>query len=182
MTTLMAIDPSLKGFCCAVSVPGQAIGLYTSSSRSIGKEAAPVRRIRRYEDLVEQAVGFAMALQPKLVLVEGYSYGSQGRAVLDLAEMRAVLYTALLPHVGNLVEVPPALLKKFAAGKGNASKAQVVSALARRYGRAFESDDQADAFGLLQLGLVATGQQPAVTKVQAQVAETLKKLIGGTNG
>ena len=174
--TLMGIDPGLSAMCTAIAVPGQEIQLHTSTSKALGKNATPAQRIRRYEGLVETAASLAIEHQPKLCLVEGHSFGSQGRGILDRAEMRAVLYTALLPHVGELVEVPPAMLKKFATGVGNAGKPKVVSELVKRYQRIFESDDEADAFGLVMLGLVATGQHPAATKVQAQVAEQLNKL------
>lgn len=43
-------------------------------------------------------------------------------------------------------EIPPTIVKKMIAGKGNASKAEVAVGLARFIGeRWFDSDDQSDA-------------------------------------
>ena len=75
-----------------------------------------------------------------------------------------------------MIECPPALLKKFATGKGNAPKPLVVSELTKRYGRVFRSDDEADAYGLLMLALVVTGQSRAQTKAQSEAAGKLKEL------
>jgi crossover junction endodeoxyribonuclease RuvC len=56
-----------------------------------------------------------------LVVIEGYSFGSQGRAVFDIAEpgagVRFLLYRLGIPFA----DVPPATLKKFATGKGRSS-------------------------------------------------------------
>lgn len=49
--------------------------------------------------------------------------------------------------------VPPAELKKWTTGKGNAKKSAMVEAVARRFGRRIDDEDEADAYALLQYAL-----------------------------
>lgn len=97
-----------------------------------------------------------------LVVIEGYSYGSQGRAIVSIGELGGVvrvdLYRAKIPYL----EVPPATLKKYATGKGNASKEAVLAAAIRRLDYAGHDKDEADALWLLEIGRAMTGQ-PHVT-------------------
>ena len=51
------------------------------------------------------------------------------------------------------MEVPPALLKKYATGRGNAAKDEVLAAVVRRYPHAdINGNDIADAVVLAAMG------------------------------
>ncbi|MDN5726076.1 MAG: hypothetical protein L0G99_09135, partial [Propionibacteriales bacterium] len=54
-----------------------------------------------------------------------------------------------------VVEVAPTSLKKYATGKGNAGKDEVILRSARRYGNAYpcSNNDEADAFILAAMGM-----------------------------
>lgn len=45
--------------------------------------------------------------------------------------------------------LPPATLKKWTTGKGNAGKPEMMAAVERRWGRRVDDDNEADAFALL---------------------------------
>ncbi len=175
--TVLAIDASLSGFAIALHIPGMPLferELKTSPATSVRA------RIERYMKLADPAVELARQHQPALCVIEGYSFGSQDRGLRDIAELGGILRLKLLPHCDAVIECAPASLKKFATGKGNGKKAAVVSALAKRYDREFRTDNQADAFGLLQLGLCMLGcvepdnqaQREAVAKVREQMEAT----------
>lgn len=55
------------------------------------------------------------------------------------------------------VTVPPATLKKYATGRGNADKTAMAIALLRRFDLEFRDDNQVDAFWLRAMGLDALG-------------------------
>jgi hypothetical protein len=100
-----------------------------------------------------------------LVVLEGYSFGSQGRATFSIGELGGAVRMTLFRLGVPFVEVPPAVLKKFAVGSGQASKDEVLLAAARRGGDRFvgSSNDEADAFWLLAAGLSAGSlRSPAV--------------------
>lgn len=94
-----------------------------------------------------------LAAGADLVVIEGYSFGSRGNAILSAAELGGVIRMALHDLGYRWVDVPPATLKKLATGKGNASKEQVLAAAIRRLGYEGASPDEADALWLLEATL-----------------------------
>jgi len=92
-----------------------------------------------------------------LVVLEGYSFASRGRAIVSLGEWGGTVRHWL--HAGGLrwVEIPPACRCRYATGKGNASKEAVLAAAIRRLSYEGHSHDEADALWLLHMTLDATG-------------------------
>lgn len=115
------------------------------------------------------------------VVVEGYSFGSQGRATFSVGELGGAVRVRLFEMGVPFVEVSPALLKKFAVGSGQASKDEVLLAAARRGGSLFSgmSNDEADAFWLLVSGyeyLASRGVGGRLLPVPAVQAAALSKV------
>lgn len=175
---VLAIDASLAGTAYAFAQPGAPVYLERVST----KPASDVRgRLARYEQISTPIVELARQRTPALCLIEGYSFASAGGQVAgrahDRAELGGVLRWRLRGHVGEFVEVAPSRLKKWACGKGNAPKAQVVSAASRRWGRDFRSDDEADAYALLMLGLVLVGVGEPENEAQREVVRALRETM-----
>lgn len=75
--------------------------------------------IHRYENIAFWAISLAMP--DDIVYIEDYSLGSTGKT-FNIAENTAVLkYMFFKKHI-NIVPIPPSRIKKFATGKGNATK------------------------------------------------------------
>lgn len=102
-----------------------------------------------------------------LTIVEGYSFGSKGRAVFDIAEMGGVVRFTLYEWKRPYVEVAPSSLKMFATGKGNAKKIEVFGAAVRKLGLAEDDDNLADARWLLEMA-TAHYDGRKVTQLQAK--------------
>lgn len=87
-----------------------------------------------------------------VVFIEGFSRGSiQKREELGHLgyEIRKTLSNLGVPYV----DIAPTVLKKFATGKGNASKEEVFSAAVQLLGLSPSAkDDEADALWLRELG------------------------------
>ena len=64
------------------------------------------------------------------IVLEGFSFNSRGASYLDLAVSNAFVRKALCERYGSerIIVLPPALVKKFATGKGNATKERMVEA------------------------------------------------------
>lgn len=112
------------------------------------------RKLRGAERLDWIAARLTAALdatQPHLVSLEGYAYGARGRAVYNIGELGGIIRWILWTRQVPLIEVPPAVLKKFATGRGNAPKEDVVVAAAK-VGTVVRYDDEADAWFLRAIG------------------------------
>lgn len=92
---------------------------------------------------------------PAVAVLEGYSYGSKGRAAVSLGELGGVVRYALYQTGVVFVDVPPACRTKYATGKGNASKDAVLQQAVLRSGHTFDDNNAADAWWLWQMGLAA---------------------------
>lgn len=90
--------------------------------------------------------------RPDLVVIEGYSFGSKGRGVFQLAEWGGVLRLALYESGFRTLEVPPTSLKKYVTGKGNSPKEQMILGAYKKFGVEFASNDECDAYCLARLG------------------------------
>lgn len=111
-----------------------------------------------------------------LIAIEGYSYGAKGRAFISLAELGGIVRHELHTIGFTYIEIPPACVKKYATGKGNAGKDDVLAAAIRRGGALFTgiTNDEADAFWIWALTCDLIGQ-PTVG-VPKQHREALDKL------
>lgn len=92
-----------------------------------------------------------------LVVLEGYAYGRNNQAH-QLGELGGVIRTMLWNLHVPYVVVPPATLKKYATGKGNAGKEEVLAAAIRRLGYEGHDNNEADALWLRAMGCAAYGQ------------------------
>jgi crossover junction endodeoxyribonuclease RuvC len=97
--------------------------------------------------------------EPQLVVIEGPSYASAASASAhDRSGLWWLLIDAFTVRGWRVVEVPPSSLKKYATGKGNASKDQVLASAVRRFDFSIDNNNAADAAWLAALGHDLLGQ------------------------
>lgn len=110
--------------------------------------------------------------KPDLFVIEGPVMRSQAASVSGMVHgaVRCALMAAGVPYV----LMPPATLKKYATGKGNADKTAMALALYKRAGLEYADDNQVDAWLLRAAGLQHLGH-PIVDLPAAQV-EVLAKV------
>lgn len=96
-----------------------------------------------------------------IVVIEGYSFAQRNSQAHSLGELGGVIRVALTEADCTIVDVAPTQRAKFATGRGNASKSEVVSAISARTGIVWSgkgADDKADAWILQEMGLTSQGQ------------------------
>ena len=67
------------------------------------------------------------------------------------ATVRLTIYDFFDDDRKYILKVPPMTLKKFAAGKGNAKKQEMLLQIYKRWGLEFTDDNAADAYALGRL-------------------------------
>jgi Holliday junction resolvasome RuvABC endonuclease subunit len=137
-----------------------------------------MRGMKRLAYIRDRVVKWAAYVDlPDVVVIEGYSFASTGRAGISLGELGGVIRLALLERDIPFVEIPPTCRAKYATGKGNAGKSLVVSCATYRAQRVFPTDDEADAWVLWQMALAHyEPESPLLVKVPAVNREGLNKV------
>lgn len=158
MTRVVGLDLSLTS-------PGVALmdgHAETWKPRSTGVERLAAFREWVIDEIVNKT-------DAQLVVIEGYSFGSRNGGE-RIGEAGGVVRLALRDMRVPFVEVAPASLKRYATGKGNASKDEVLIAAVKRSDIAFTDNNQADAFWLRQMGLAHYEPSAAVSMPKAHLS------------
>lgn len=121
------------------------------------------RGMPRLHSVRNRIIGTVTLNRPDLVVIEGYSMGTarQSSHAHGLGELGGVVRLWLWEAGVPYVDVPPACLKKYATGAGNARKEAVLIAAVRR-GAEVRDNNEADAWWLRAMGMDALGS-PVVT-------------------
>jgi len=188
---VVGIDPSLTSTGIVV-LRNNEIGkaLTTKNEPKLGT----IERVRRiYEQInnvienlstcyVNAYIGDKRMIRwepPSLIVIEGFSYGSKGRGVFDIAylgwRIREELERYRTEDDIPWLEVSPSQVKQFATGKGNANKEIVLQQVYKRWGVELTDNNQADAYVLAQIGRAYLGEADDLTDFQQKVIRALKK-------
>lgn len=92
-----------------------------------------------------------------IVVIEDLPHGARNPAAGPLGMVHGVVRGLLMDRGLSYVLVPPASVKMYATGKGNASKADMRMAWYQRTGEDVSDDNMVDAAWLRQIGLAITG-------------------------
>jgi hypothetical protein len=127
-----------------------------------------LRGCARFSWIAEHIFADGTTQAADLVVIEGPSYGSMSGAGHHEAAglWWHIVYRLDLLEVAYAV-VPPSTLKKYATGKGNATKADMRMALFQRAGIDERDDNKVDAYWLRAAGLEVRGH-PLVDLPKAQ--------------
>jgi Holliday junction resolvasome RuvABC endonuclease subunit len=121
--------------------------------QSVGKltDTWPMRS-KRLRDLAHAITEHV--LPANLVVLEGPSFNSKSPASHDRSWFWGKVYDAIEHYPAPILVVPPASAKKWATGKGNADKDDMILAAARMW-PAVEGikNDTADALALAGIGM-----------------------------
>lgn len=142
--------PNVVGLDLSLTATGIATVDETAVLRPMGL-TGPARLMCIRDDVLA-----ALPVLHPLVVVEGYAYGRHNQAH-QLGELGGVIRLALWEAGIPYVEVPPSTLKKYATGRGNAGKDEVLAAAIRRLGYDGHDNNEADALWLRAMGCAAYG-------------------------
>lgn len=152
---VLGVDPSIAATAmCAISPGGVQF--------EVSKTPPAAGTIPKHDRLSRQAGAIvAASARADVTLMEGPSFASKGNATRDLAGLWWMTFDRLRLNGLPLAIVPPATLKKWITGRGNADKFAVGQAVAKRWpGVNLRSHDEADALVLASIGLHALDALP----------------------
>src|SRR6056300_566765 len=133
--TIIGIDYSLTSPAICVNIDGDAGLMFyylTSKKKYIGMMSEEIvgyehkewkDPIERFKYISDFALDIISPLINPLVYIEGYSFGSKGQGIFQIAENCGILkYKILYEQKLKYRTVVPSVVKKKATGKGNADK------------------------------------------------------------
>lgn len=175
----IGIDQSLTGFALtALVVDDPSVyqtWVYKSDKRGVAR-LADIRwwlmdkfdEIAKSGDIQEIAMeGTVLASQSALVL--GELAATVKLTCWDYFDSNVNRYEPYPEHMRVPLQIPPMTLKKYAAGKGNAKKQEMLMQIFKRWGIEFNDDNAADSYALARL---ASGAQ--LGAIEIAIVEQIK--------
>ena len=149
----IGIDQSLTGFALTVMSVAEPTKHLTWVYKS------PYFGIERLVDIRQWFIDSLNYVEDELELdivdiaMEGTVLASQAALVLGelSATVRLAIYDLYEDHRRYPLKVPPMTLKKYASGKGNAKKQEMLLQIYKRWGVEFNDDNAADSYALARL-------------------------------
>ena len=129
--TKIGIDYSLTSPAICVNNGNLMFYYFTSKKKWIGQQSENIigYEHREWKDPIERftyisdfAIDIIKQTKNPEIYIEGYSYGSKGRGLFQIAENCGILKYRLQEQNFNYETVVPSVVKKGATGKGNADK------------------------------------------------------------
>lgn len=177
----LGIDQSLTGFALsAVSIEDPSkhtTWVYKSDKRGVSR-LSDIRwwlmdkfdEIAKIGDIQEIAME-GTVLMSHSALVLGELAAVVKLSCWDYFDGNLNRYIPYPDHLRTPLQIPPMTLKKYATGKGNAKKQEMLLQMYKRWGVEFTNDNAADAYAL---GRMAAGSH--IDAVETQIVEQIKDL------
>ena len=92
---------------------------------------------------------------PHLVVIENMAFGVRNATALtQLAGLNYLVREMCFQEKWRFILVAPMTLRKFITGSGKSDKNVMLLEIFKHYGESFFNDNEADSFGLAQIGLL----------------------------
>lgn len=138
---ILGIDLSLTS--TGISVNGET-GTITTQAK--GAERLSIISLAILDAVIDNSI--------EIVAIEGYSFASRNSQAFSIGELGGVVRTRLWERNIPFVDIPPTCRAKFATGRGNAAKTEVMSSISAKTGIIFSgkgADDMCDAWILEEM-------------------------------
>ena len=163
----VGLDPSLTGFGVA------AVGADVDQTWLIKPKKTGVDRLLEISYTLSDMFSDLQQRGDKIVDIAIEDTVRQSYASSVLGELAGIVKmtcnTVLQGQARYPLKVPPSTLKKYATGRGNAKKVEIVLAVYKHWGKEIRDDNEADAYVLAK---IASGH--GSTQYQRDVVDKLR--------
>jgi len=167
----LGIDQSLTGFALTVLNTADSTQFITWVYKS------PYFGVERLADIRQWLVDHLDYCEEQWTISDIAMEGTvlASHAALVLGELSATVRLAIFDFFEEgddrrfPLKIPPMTLKKYAAGKGNAKKQEMLLQIYKRWGIEFNDDNAADSYGLARLAgkfLIDEVEKAVVEQIQ----------------
>ena len=155
--TILGVDPGTQRAGWALvgrASDGRATHVASGAWTLGGSRVDVADRLVR---LREETLALLQQFRPQMLAIESAFFGKNARSALRLGEARGVVLLTAREQGLEVLELPPALVKRRVTGAGAANKEQVARLVAAQLEldeSAFECADQSDAVAVALCGLI----------------------------
>ena len=140
-----------------------------------GVISTPAKGPERLSRITNKVIDIVYDNPIDIVIIEGYSFASRNSQAHSIGELGGAMRMRLWECGVSYVDIPPTCRAKFATGKGNAGKNEVISSISAKTGIVWSgsgADDMCDAWILEQMAIAKIGaSQYDWTKEQMSALE-----------
>ena len=114
----------------------------------------------RLSEITKKILDLCINNNIDLAVIESYSFASRNSQAHSIGELGGCVRMTLWDNGIPYIDVPPTCRAKFATGKGNASKNEVISHISAKMGMVWQNpgaDEQCDAWILEQMAKTKCG-------------------------
>lgn len=167
---VLGIDPSLS----ATGLAGYEGRLSTLKTKFTDKD---FRLQAIYDGTADLAADAKVTVGEVRAVIEDLPKQAMGAGITGMVQ--GVVRLALMDYDIPYIKIPPATLKKFATGKGNADKAAMRAAWLQFSGLDNLDDNQVDAAFLRLIGIYLSGQHVNLPPLQLAAVAAYKDDFNG---
>lgn len=172
----LGLDLSLTHTGLCIIKDGVMERAWSIKSKPSGNK--PIDELKRLQGILYNIQNEALtARRVHMVAIEGLAFMARNTtALVQLAGLNYMVRNMLSTsdNAAAFVIVAPTTLKKFISGKGNGDKNVMLMEIYKRWGETFIDDNEADAFGLAQVGQALVNKDYKLTQSQQEVIDLLK--------
>jgi hypothetical protein len=168
----IGIDQSLTGFALS------AVHTVDPSQHITWVYKSPYFGIERLADIRQWLIDHFEYLEEQGAIIQDIAMEGTvlaSHAALVLGELSATVRLTIFDFFEEgddrrfPLKVPPMTLKKYASGKGNSKKQEMLLQIYKRWGMEFNDDNSADAYGLARLA-----SESNIDAIELAVVEQMK--------
>jgi crossover junction endodeoxyribonuclease RuvC len=140
----VGLDPSTKtGF---VALDQQGNVLRAKELTGVGSQD-PKRMVTLLDEVMDH-------IQPEdVIALEGFAFGAKGQGVSVQYGIGHGIRNSLYRKILSFYEIAPSAVKKYATGKGNTKKDEMVLPIFKKWGFEHSSDNVRDAYVMARIAL-----------------------------
>ena len=138
--TIIGIDYSLTSPAVCINNGALMFFYLTNKKKWIGQQSEDIigyehkewtDPIQRFKNISDFVIDIIFQTYNPQIFIEGYSFGSKGQGLFQIAENCGILKYRLLQKGYSYTTVVPSVVKKGATGKGNADKDMMYEAFVK---------------------------------------------------
>lgn len=146
---------NVLGLDLSITAPGFAWGDRVADMATLDCARLKIEGDQRYRAIRDNVRHILRNVTVGLAVLEGPAYA--GMNMFQFGMVHGPVRTVLMDFEVPYVTVQPSALKKFATGRGDCDKTEMIAAVAAATGAMPGDDNQADAWWLREMGLAALG-------------------------